>query len=154
MVQSVQFLKRTACRTQSARRGSSVIPLPFNYPDNILANSELHDESHLKVLRLIQANPNIGQREMAEAIGISLGKVNFCLHALVDKGHVKVQNFRNNQNKLSYSYLLTPSGLVAKGALTVRFLKRKMVEYEELKAEYEAMQLDGDGSQVSVQRVE
>ena len=60
------------------------------------------------MLRLIQANPNIGQREMAQAIGVSLGKVNFCLHALVGKGHVKVQNFRNNQNKLFYSYLLTP----------------------------------------------
>ena len=151
MVQSVQVLKRASGRTQSAGRDSRVITPPINYPDIILANSELHDESHLKVLRLIQANPNIGQREMAQAIGVSLGKVNFCLHALVGKGHVKVQNFRNNQNKLSYSYLLTPSGLAAKGALTVRFLKRKMVEYEELKAEYEAMQLDGDGSQVNAQ---
>lgn len=122
----------------------------FQLPRQHLANPELHDESHLKVLRLIQANPNIGQRELAAGIGVSLGKANFCLHALVDKGHVKVQNFRNNENKLSYTYLLTPSGMAAKGALTVRFLKRKMAEYEELKAEFEAMQLDCDGGQANV----
>lgn len=115
-----------------------------------MTDSQLHDEHHLKVMRQIQANPNIGQRELAAAVGISLGKANFCLRALVDKGHVKVQNFRNSQNKLSYSYLLTPSGMASKAALTVRFLKRKMAEYEELKAEYEAMQPEGDSSQANV----
>lgn len=113
-----------------------------------MADSQLHDEYDLKVMRQIQANPNIGQRELAVAIGVSLGKTNFCLRALVDKGHVKMQNFRNSQNKLSYSYLLTPSGMAAKAALTVSFLKRKMAEYEELKAEYDAMQFERDSSKI------
>ena len=95
---------------------------------------ELHEETHLKVLRLLEGNPRLSQREVSEALGVSLGKVNFCLKALVDKGLIKVQSFRKSQNKLAYTYLLTPSGIAEKSALTARFLKRKMAEYTRLQA--------------------
>ena len=95
----------------------------------------LHDETHLKVLRLLESTPHINQRKLAESLGVSLGKTNFCLNALLDKGLVKMENFRTSTRKLNYAYLLTPSGITAKAALTQRFLTRKMEEYEALKAE-------------------
>ena len=100
----------------------------------------IHEDTHLKVLRLLESQPHMSQRELAQAVGVSLGKTNFCLKALLDKGLLKVQNFQNNQHKLAYAYLLTPAGMAAKTALTGRFLKRKMEEYELLKAEIEALQ--------------
>ena len=99
----------------------------------------LHDETHLKVLRLLESTPNINQRKLAESLGVSLGKTNFCLNALLDKGLVKMENFRTSTRKLNYAYLLTPSGIAEKAALTKRFLKRKMDEYEALKAEIELL---------------
>ena len=99
----------------------------------------LHDETHLKVLRVLESTPNINQRKLAESLGVSLGKTNFCLNALLDKGLVKMENFRTSTRKLNYAYLLTPSGIAAKAALTKRFLKRKMEEYEALKAEIEQL---------------
>ena len=99
----------------------------------------LHDETHLKVLRLLESTPNINQRQLAQALGVSLGKTNFCLNALLDKGLVKMENFRTSTRKLNYAYLLTPSGIAAKAVLTQRFLKRKMEEYEALKAEIEQL---------------
>ena len=104
-----------------------------------MPHPDLHEESHLKVLRVLESNPDINQRELAEAVGVSLGKLNFCLKALMERGFVKAQNFRNNQNKLSYYYLLTPSGVAAKAEITARFLKRKLAEYEALKSEIEAL---------------
>ncbi len=109
-----------------------------------MPDKTLHDEIHLKVLRLLEATPAINQRHLAEALGVSLGKANFCLRALLDKGLVKAENFRNNQNKLSYAYLLTPSGFAEKAALTSRFLKRKTEEYELLKAEIELLRQEND----------
>ena len=100
----------------------------------------IHEDTHLKVLRLLESQPHMSQRELAQAVGVSLGKTNFCLKALLDKGLLKVQNFQNNQHKLAYAYLLTPAGMAAKTALTGRFLKRKMEEYELLKAEIDALQ--------------
>jgi EPS-associated MarR family transcriptional regulator len=102
----------------------------------------LHDETHLKVLRLLQANPELSQRELALALGVSVGKMNYCVHALLGKGFLKAKNFRNHRNKRAYAYLLTPEGLAAKAALTARFLKRKMLEYDLLRSEIE--QLKGD----------
>ena len=102
------------------------------------------DDSHLKVLRLLEATPAINQRHLAEALGVSLGKANFCRRALLDKGLVKAENFRNNQNKLSYAYLFTPSGVAEKAALTTRFLQRKTREYEILRAELELLQREVD----------
>lgn len=99
----------------------------------------LHDETHLKVLRLLQSTPNTNQRKLAESLGISLGKTNFCLNALLDKGLVKMDNFRTSTRKLNYAYLLTPRGMAEKAALTQRFLKRKMEEYDALKAEIELL---------------
>ena len=102
----------------------------------------MQDEIHLKVLRLLQDNQQLNQREMADALGVSLGKTNYCLKALVDKGYVKMQNFMSSHNKLAYSYLLTPSGIREKAQLTTQFLKRKVAEYESLKHEIASLELE------------
>jgi EPS-associated MarR family transcriptional regulator len=98
------------------------------------------DEQHLKVMRLLQDDPTLSQRQMARQLGISLGGVNYCLKALAAKGWVKMENFSRNPDKLHYRYLLTPSGIKAKARLTARFLKRKMAEYEALKVEIKNLQ--------------
>ncbi len=103
--------------------------------DLIIMSSELQ----FKVLRLLEANPHLSQRELSKSLGVSLGGVNYCLNALVSKGAVKVENFKNNKNKWSYAYLLTPQGLAQKSALTGAFLKIKLREYQELKEEIEAL---------------
>ncbi|MCB5184108.1 MarR family EPS-associated transcriptional regulator [Methylobacillus gramineus] len=99
----------------------------------------LTDEYRYKILKLVQEKPEISQRELAKALGISLGKTNFCLKGLVDVGLLKVSNFRNSQNKLAYMYLLTPKGIEEKTGITMRFLKYKMQEYENLQAEIEEL---------------
>jgi EPS-associated MarR family transcriptional regulator len=104
------------------------------------------DEIHLRLLKAIEANPQATQREFSESLGVSLGKANYCLKALVDKGWVKVNNFRANPRKLAYAYLLTPSGIDAKARLTVNFLRRKVAEYEILKCEIEALQAEASTS--------
>lgn len=95
----------------------------------------LTDEIRYKVIRVLEANPEMSQRELARELGISLGKANYCLQALVSKGWIKVANFRNSQNKAGYMYLLTPHALEQKAGLTMRFLQVKMREYETLRAE-------------------
>lgn len=95
----------------------------------------LTDEYRYKILKLVEAKPDVSQRELAKSLGISLGKTNFCLNALIEKGLLKVTNFRNSQNKLAYMYLLTPSGIEQKSIVTLRFLKSKLREYELLQAE-------------------
>lgn len=102
--------------------------------------ASIHQETHLKVLRLLESNPQMNQRELAVALGVSLGKTNFCLKALLDKGWLKVQNFQSSKRKLAYAYLLTPAGLAEKTALTKRFLTCKLDEYARLKAEIELLQ--------------
>ena len=97
------------------------------------------EERQLNTLRLLDTNPKMSQRELAAALGISLGATNYCLKALVEKGWVKLGNFQNSSNKLGYLYLLTPMGLVAKTALTTRFLRQKVKEYEALKFEIEQL---------------
>ena len=97
------------------------------------------DDTSYGLLKTLEDNPGLSQRDMAKRLGISLGKVNFCLNALVEKGCLKVNNFRNSDNKLAYAYLLTPHGLDEKARITVRFLKYKMREYERLRAEIEAL---------------
>lgn len=99
-----------------------------------------HEDTHLKVLRLLEANPRMSQRELAQALGASLGKTNYCLKALLDKGLLKMQNFQSSKRKLAYAYLLTPAGISEKSAITARFLRRKMEEYELLKADIESLQ--------------
>jgi EPS-associated MarR family transcriptional regulator len=95
----------------------------------------LTDEYRYKILKLVSANPEISQRELAKTLGVSLGKTNFCLNALIEKGLLKAANFRNSQNKLAYMYLLTPSGIEEKSKITLRFLTAKMREYEALQLE-------------------
>lgn len=97
------------------------------------------DEVHYKLMRLIEANPEISQRDVARQLSISLGKVNYCLRALIKKGWIKVTNFTNSQNKAAYMYLITPRGLEQKALLTVRFLHAKMQEYEALRLEIRQM---------------
>ena len=93
------------------------------------------NQDHFNVLRKIKNKPNSTQRELAEELGFSLGKLNYCLKALKNKGLVKVKNFRKNPNKLNYIYVLTPRGIAEKTKLTLNFMKRKMQEYDELKKE-------------------
>ena len=99
----------------------------------------LTDEVRYKLLKLLEAKPKLSQREVARELGISLGKVNFCMKALADKGMVKATNFKNSSNKTMYMYLLTPRGIEEKARVTVRFLRRKLSEYEALRAEIEKM---------------
>ncbi len=95
----------------------------------------LTDEYRYKILKALEHNPEASQRDLARELGISLGKVNFCLKALVDVGLLKVTNFRNSKNKWAYMYLLTPNGLKQKSVITERFLRMKLQEYEALEAE-------------------
>ena len=104
----------------------------------------MSEERQLDALRLLETNPEMTQRELAEALGVSLGAANYCLKALVEKGWVKLENFQNNPNKLGYLYLLTPMGIAAKATLTARFLRQKSAEYEALKAEIEQLQSEMD----------
>ena len=93
------------------------------------------DQDFLNLLRKINSRPNASQRELASELGFSLGKLNYCLRALKNKGHIKIENFKKNKNKLNYFYLLTPRGFTEKTKLTINFMKRKMAEYDELKRE-------------------
>lgn len=101
--------------------------------------SQLQEDTYFRVLRVLQNNPDMTQREIAEKLGISTSGLNYCLKALIGKGLVKIINFANSKNKFKYVYLLTPTGLAEKAALTQRFLQRKIEEYEALKSEIEAL---------------
>ena len=102
-------------------------------------------ETHLRVLRLLQDNPHLTQRELADALGVSLGKANYCLKALLLKGLIKMNNFSKSENKLGYAYLLTPSGVAAKARLTTEFLRIKMSEYEALRHEIDQLRREAAG---------
>ena len=106
----------------------------------------LTDEYRYKILKMVESNPAISQRELARELGISLGRVNFCLKALIEKGLLKATNFRNSKNKLAYMYLLTPSGIEEKASITVRFLKYKMQEYQSLQMEIEELRREAANS--------
>ena len=93
------------------------------------------DQDHFNVLRKINSKPKSTQRELAEELGFSLGKLNYCLKALKTKGLIKMKNFEKNPNKINYIYVLTPRGITAKAKLTLNFMKRKMKEYDELRKE-------------------
>ena len=104
----------------------------------------IYQEAHFRMLRLLETNPKMKQRELAAAAGVSLGKTNYCINALLEKGLIKVDNFKNSKRKLAYAYLLTPAGVAEKAVLTRRFLQRKMAEYEKLRCEIEALHLEAD----------
>ena len=95
----------------------------------------MREEIHLKLLNIIEEHPNITQRELSESFGMSLGKINYCLKALKEKGFIKWRNFSRNPNKVQYAYLLTPKGIVEKTQLTIFFLHKKMADYEILRQE-------------------
>ncbi len=107
----------------------------------------LATEAHYRVLKALDANPNLSQRQLAAELGISVGKANYCIKALIDKGWVKARNFRNSDNKLAYAYVLTPNGIRRKSQLTIRFLERKRREFEALRREIAVLsaELEGNG---------
>ena len=106
--------------------------------------ANIQEDTHFRIMHILQKNPDLTQRELAKKLGMSVGGLNYCLNALIDKGLVKMQNFSNSKNKFKYVYLLTPMGIAEKVALTTRFLSRKMEEYEALKWEIEALRSEVD----------
>ena len=102
----------------------------------------MKDEIAYKLLKLIEAEPHLNQREIAQKMGVSLGKTNYCLKALMDKGFIKFQNFYKNEKKSAYIYFLTPRGIEEKAEVTYRFLQRKIKEYEDIKVEIESLQVE------------
>ena len=102
------------------------------------------NQDHLNLLRKIKNKPESSQRELADELGFSLGKLNYILNSLKNKGLIKIHNFKKNQNKLNYIYLLTPKGILTKTKLTMNFMKRKMKEYGELKKELEKHYVDSN----------
>ena len=105
----------------------------------------LSEEMRYQLMRLLETNPELSQRDVARALGISLGRVNYCLQALVQKGWIKATNFKNSHNKAAYMYLLTPRGLDEKARLTLQFLGIKMQEYERLRVEIDEMRREAKG---------
>jgi EPS-associated MarR family transcriptional regulator len=111
---------------------------------------KVQEDTHFRIMSILLDNPDLTQRELANKLGMSVGGLNYCLSALIDKGFVKMTNFSESKNKFKYVYLLTPRGISEKVSMTSRFLKRKMEEYEELKVEIEALkvaagEVQGDG---------
>jgi EPS-associated MarR family transcriptional regulator len=98
----------------------------------------------LQLLRQLALEPKLNQRRLAKRLGVSLGKANYCVQALIRKGHIKIRNFRRNDNKLAYAYVLTPRGLREKSRLTIAFLKRKQEEFERLQAEIASLRAEVD----------
>jgi len=103
-----------------------------------------NQDIRLDLLRKLESNPHFTQRELSREMGVSLGKVNYCMKKLTEKGWVKLTNFTHNPNKMSYAYLLTPQGIEEKSRLTFSFLKRKIVEYEILKKEINTLKLESE----------
>jgi EPS-associated MarR family transcriptional regulator len=99
----------------------------------------VNDETHYQLLKLIEGNPQLSQRELADAMGVSLGKVNYCLRAVIERGWIKARNFTKSQNKRAYAYYLTPKGASEKAKVTARFLKRKLDEYQDLTLQIEQL---------------
>lgn len=102
----------------------------------------MNTEIHLKILKHIESNPHVSQRKLAEELGVSLGKVNYCVKALIAKGLVKAGNFKRSPDKMGYLYLLTPQGIEEKTKLTASFLKRKIAEHEQITKEIEQLKRD------------
>jgi EPS-associated MarR family transcriptional regulator len=100
------------------------------------------EDLHFRVLKLLQDSPDMSQRDLAEKLGVSNGKLHYCIKALIDKGLVKMGNFANSKHHLGYAYLLTPTGISQKASMTSSFLKRKLAEYEALHAEIAALQAE------------
>ncbi len=104
--------------------------------------AKIQEDTYFRIMRILQENPDLTQRELAERLGVSVGGLNYCIKALTEKGWIKVQNFSQSKNKFGYIYILTPRGIAEKAALTSQFLKRKMEEYELLRSEIEALRAE------------
>ena len=148
----IQFVARPSGRQVAAV--AIVNPLIFSFPyllDRIYLmttrRQTSNDDTLFWTLKVLQENPGVSQRTLAKEVGINVSTINFCLKALVEKGWIKMGNFSKNPDKLSYAYLLTPTGVAEKAVLTRRFLQRKMAEYEKLRGEIEELQLDADQAQ-------
>lgn len=139
--------RAVACLTQQI---TNIPPMQFpalhcHFENSIFLYDQalmIAEQAKLKILQQLALKPDSSQRELAQAVGISLGSVNFCLQALMEKGCIKMHNFRNKKKKLTYAYLLTPTGIKEKMLLTAHFLERKMQEYEALRSEIEALRLE------------
>ncbi len=107
-----------------------------------IRQAKIQEEIHFRIMRILQDNPDLTQRELADMLGMSVGGVNYCLNALITKGFVKMGNFQKSKNKFKYVYLLTPQGIAEKVVMTSRFLTRKMEEYDALKVEIEALRAE------------
>ena len=120
----------------------AVACLIFNFflPPTLMNNQDIR----LDLLRKLESNPRFTQRELSREMGVSLGKVNYCMKKLTEKGWVKLTNFTHNPNKMGYAYLLTPQGIDEKSRLTFSFLKKKVIEYEILKKEINALKLESE----------
>lgn len=114
----------------------------------------LDENTHYSLLKTLEENPGLSQRDLAKRLGVSLGKINFCLNALVEKGSLKIKNFRNSENKMAYAYLLTPSGVEEKARITVHFLQYKMQEYERLRGEIEELKREAKQQRLLMGRQE
>ena len=124
-------------------RQASPTPVPQPPPpDPTPRSTRIQEEMRFKVLRALEQQPDLSQRQLADMLGVSLGKANYLLRALLDKGLLKARNFRNSQNKLAYAYLVTPGGLAEKAALTRGYLERKSQEYEALRDEIDKLKLE------------
>ena len=110
--------------------------------------TKLQEDTHFRVLRLLQENPEMSQRELAEAVGVSVGGIHYVLNALIEKGLVKLGNFTAAEDKRRYAYVLTPKGIKEKSLIAGRFLKRKLAEYDALKAEIDTLtnELSAEGN--------
>lgn len=104
--------------------------------------AQQREDVHFRVLRLLESRPDASQREIAEELGVSLGAINFCVKALIDKGHIKLANFKASKNKLGYVYVMTPEGLAHRAQLAAGFIKRKIAEFEAIQAELEQLQAE------------
>lgn len=112
--------------------------------DTASRQSKIQEDTYFRIMRLLEENPEMSQRDLADKLGMSLGGLNYCLKALMEKGFVKLDNFQNSKHKLKYVYVLTPAGIAQKVAMTGRFLKRKMAEYEALKEEIDGLRREVD----------
>ena len=113
-------------------------------PNYFFLNLVNRKDIHLDLLRKLEVNPEYTQRELSQEMGVSLGKINYCMKKLIEKGWIKLSNFSNNPNKVNYIYLLTPRGIEQKGRLTISFLKIKLQEYEMLKEEISKLKQDAE----------
>lgn len=125
---------QATCRAVAVVQAESIDPMAS---DKIAHQRE---DVHFRVLRLLESRPDASQREIAEELGVSLGAINFCVKALIGKGHIKLANFKASKNKLGYVYVLTPEGIAHRAGLAVRFIERKMAEYDAIRTELEQLQ--------------